>query len=130
MRRCCPTSASRTEGAADTGLTARSISAVRMARVTSSPPMDTLLGAGSPGSCPNAMSCVRASCPSAASSNGTPSCRARHATARYMAPVSRQEKPSFFATAFATVDFPAPLGPSMAMIIEPTFRYRPGTGDS
>ena len=44
--------------------------------------------------------------------------------ARYIAPVSRQEKPSSRATAFATVDLPAPLGPSMAMIIVPTFRYR------
>lgn len=40
-----------------------------------------------------------------------------HATARYIAPVSKQEKPSSFATAFATVDLPAPEGPSIAMII-------------
>ena len=33
------------------------------------------------------------------------------------APVSKQEKPSSFATAFATVDLPAPEGPSIAMII-------------
>ena len=33
------------------------------------------------------------------------------AMARYMAPVSRQEKPSSLATAFATVDLPAPRGP-------------------
>src|SRR5207253_9575839 len=36
------------------------------------------------------------------------------ATDRYMAPLSRYVNPSASATARATVDFPAPAGPSMA----------------
>ena len=39
------------------------------------------------------------------------------ATARYIAPVSRYVKPSAPATARATVDLPAPAGPSMATIM-------------
>ena len=37
------------------------------------------------------------------------------AAARYIAPESRYSQPSASATARATVDFPAPAGPSMAM---------------
>ena len=36
---------------------------------------------------------------------------------RYIAPVSRYVKPSASAAARATVDFPAPAGPSIATII-------------
>jgi hypothetical protein len=39
------------------------------------------------------------------------------ATARYMAPESRYVQPSAWATARATVLFPAPAGPSMATSI-------------
>jgi hypothetical protein len=41
-------------------------------------------------------------------------------TQRYIAPVSRNVKPSRAATARATVDLPAPAGPSMAMTIAPS----------
>ena len=44
-----------------------------------------------------------------------PTSRAARPTQRYIAPVSRYVKPSRSATARATVDFPAPAGPSMAM---------------
>ena len=43
--------------------------------------------------------------------------RAASPTQRYIAPVSRYVKPSARATARATVDLPAPAGPSMAMTI-------------
>ena len=39
------------------------------------------------------------------------------ATLRYIAPESRYVKPSAWATARATVDFPAPAGPSIATTI-------------
>ena len=55
-------------------------------------------------------------CASRAIAAGSARCQQRaSATARYIAPVSRYVKPSRAATARATVDLPAPAGPSMAM---------------
>ncbi len=48
---------------------------------------------------------------------GTPRSVAASATARYIAPVSRYVKPSASATARATVDLPAPAGPSIATTV-------------
>ena len=45
----------------------------------------------------------------------TPCWRAEKVSARYMAPVSMYKKESFSATNLATVLFPAPAGPSIAM---------------
>ena len=57
---------------------------------------------------------------------------ARHATPRYMAPVSTCRYPSAAATARATVPFPTPDGPSMAMIRScrpyPARSIRPSAG--
>ncbi len=46
-----------------------------------------------------------------------PFCKTANATARYIAPVSRYSRFSFFASILPSVDFPAPEGPSMAIII-------------
>src|SRR4029078_6878440 len=51
----------------------------------------------------------------ASSSSGTPMLRAFSPTARYIAPLSTWRYPSVSAIARATVPFPAPDGPSMAM---------------
>jgi hypothetical protein len=53
------------------------------------------------------------------------SSRAARPTQRYIAPVSRYVKPSRCATARATVDFPAPAGPSMAMTMPSTIDEAP-----
>ena len=52
--------------------------------------------------------------------------RAASPTQRYIAPVSRYVKPSRSATARATVDFPAPAGPSMAITMAKTIAYTLG----
>ena len=51
----------------------------------------------------------------ASSAAGLSLCWAASPTQRYIAPVSRYVKPSRSATPRATVDLPAPAGPSMAM---------------
>ena len=76
-------------------------SGVRIASVTSRPSSRTRS--------PTSMSSRAAT-----SAGGSPA-RAASATQRYIAPVSRYVKPSRSATARATVDLPAPAGPSMAM---------------
>ena len=75
---------------------------MRMSSVTSRPSSSTR----SPTSIrtPSAIAAASSSRPAAAS-----------ATARYIAPVSRYVNPSRSATARATVDLPAPAGPSMAI---------------
>src|SRR3954454_21372604 len=92
------TSAARTAGSAARRDATSEISGVRIASETSSPSSRTrspsnairrLAGSRSPAS----------------------------ATARYIAPESRYVKPSAWAAARATVDFPAPAGPSMATSI-------------
>ena len=52
---------------------------------------------------------------SATRAGSSPRSSAASATARYIAPVSRYVNPSRSATARATLDLPAPAGPSMAM---------------
>ena len=74
----------------------------RIAEVTSRPSSSTLS--------PTSMSIA-----SATAAGSSPRSAVASATARYIAPVSRYVKPSRCATARATVDFPAPAGPSMAM---------------
>lgn len=104
---------------------------VRMTEVTSVPSMNTRRGIGSLPSCSKAISHVRASSPSAAASaRSIPSSSAFHAIARYIAPVSKHEKPSLRATALATVDLPAPEGPSIATILEQAFQNFRGTAGS
>src|SRR3954470_14418785 len=53
----------------------------------------------------------------AISAGGRRRSREASVTARYIAPVSRYVKPSWAATALATLDLPAPAGPSIAMTI-------------
>src|SRR3954452_23899853 len=93
--RCLSSSAARTSGSAARREARSEISGVRIACETSSPSSSTR----SPS---NAM-CRLAGSRSPAS-----------ATARYIAPESRYAKPSARAAARATVDLPAPAGPSMA----------------
>ena len=56
----------------------------------------------------------------AISAGGTPRRSAASATPRYIAPESRYVNPSSRATARATLDFPAPAGPSIATTISPS----------
>src|SRR3954468_6793683 len=96
--RCCSSIAARTLGSAARRDARSEMSGVRIVSETSSPSSRTrspsnairrLAGSRSPAS----------------------------ATARYIAPESRYVKPSAWAAARATVDFPAPAGPSMATSI-------------
>ena len=105
MRCCWATSASRTAGSEDTCEAASDTHGSRIRSVTSSPSSVTR----SPSSSRAARAIAAASAPSAAAAT---------ATARYIAPVSRYVKPSRSAAARATVDLPAPAGPSMAMTME------------
>ena len=117
--RCRATSARLTSGNFATAAAATSISGVRIASVTSSPSMTVR-----PFSNPKITRSVNFDNP-ASSSKATFSKLAFHATARYIAPVSTYWYPSLAATARATVPFPAPDGPSIAITvcasaIEPT----------
>src|SRR3954452_15853055 len=99
--RCFTTSAARTRGSVAILEAASETSGVRISSVTSRPSSFTRL--------PTSMSTSRARSP--ASPGLSTSDRA---TARYMAPESRYEKPTFSASARATLLLPAPAGPSMA----------------
>ena len=99
---CLRTSAARTAGSEATCDAASEASAVRIASVTSRPSSRTRS--------PRSISIF-----SAVSPAGPPFSETASPTQRYIAPVSRYVKPSRSATARATVDFPAPAGPSMAM---------------
>ena len=100
---CLRTSAARTPGSAATFEAPAETSGVRIASVTSSPSSSTR----SPTSMRD-RSAISPAAPRRARGRRAP-------TARYIAPVSRYVKPSRSATARATVDLPAPAGPSMAM---------------
>ena len=105
------TSAARTPGSAATREAPADASGVRISSVTSRPSSSTRS--------PTRMSARSAI---AAASSSRPA--AASATARYIAPVSRYVKPSRSATARATVDFPAPAGPSMAITMAMTLAGR------
>ena len=94
-------------------LTAADTSGARIASETSTPLIEI---AGVRGSVSTSIEArANSSATAARSSRSTPSCRASHVTARYMAPVSRKAKPSLSATPRAVLDLPEPLGPSIAM---------------
>ena len=97
--RCFWTIASRTLGLAATREAPSETSGVRMASVTS-----------------RSLSSTRSPAKAMSSEAGSTVGPAR-ATLRYIAPESRYVKPSAFASARATVDFPAPAGPSIATTI-------------
>ena len=109
------TSAARTSGRAATSDARALTSGVRISAVTSSPSSVT------PPSKPIAHA-VGSAAPR----------RSASAMQRYIAPVSRYVKPSAAATARATVDLPAPAGPSMAMSIaaEDRSRRQPANSDA
>src|SRR3954447_15329024 len=96
------TSAARTPWSRATWDASPEISGVRIASVTSRPSSSTR----SPTS-------IRER--SATAAGSSPDSSVPSATQRYIAPVSRYVKPSRSATARATVDLPAPAGPSMAI---------------
>ncbi len=105
------TIAARTRGWTETREASPVTSGERIALVTSSPAIATEPG-------PMARSRPSARCPIAAPSSGSvPLLDASSATQRYIAPESRYVKPRRSASALATVDFPAPAGPSMAITI-------------
>ena len=58
------------------------------------------------------------------SPRSTPASSAANATARYIAPVSSVGNPSAAATPRATVDFPDPAGPSIAITCAPELTVR------
>ncbi len=109
--RCRRTISARTAGLAATVLTARVTSGPRISMVASTPSTETALSA-------TAMS-RSATMPatSVASAGSMPRRRAAKVTARYMAPVSRYSRSSRSASRRATVDFPEPAGPSMAITL-------------
>src|SRR5215211_2446300 len=107
---CMRTSAARTSGSAATREAPAETSGVRIASVTSRPSSSTRS--------PTRMS-ARPAISAACSSRPAEA----SATARYIAPVSRYVNPSRSATARATVDFPAPAGPSMAITMASEARW-------
>src|SRR6187402_3571069 len=85
----------------------------RIASPTSVPPTVTV---GALGSTPMTSGIARTvSATAAASVSSTPDCRHHQVAARYMAPVSRYDRPRLRATALETLDLPEPEGPSIAM---------------
>ena len=102
------TSSARTAGLAATTDTAPSTSGVRMAvgGIGRRPP--------SPAPPPRCAAAGPARPPPRCRGVDRPRRKAGHATARYMAPVSRRSSPRCSARAWARVDLPAPAGPSMA----------------
>src|SRR5215510_4500311 len=87
---------------------------VAISSVMSRPSISTRVESTSPVNSINDSPASRPTTP--ASSSETHSRRAFQATARYIAPVLMKRYPSRRATARATELFPAPAGPSMAMI--------------
>src|SRR5215208_2496652 len=117
-KRCWATIASRTSGWTETRDAAADTSGARIASVTVSPSSVT-----PPSAIAIWMRC--ASSPiRAGSSRSAPARRAASATHRYIAPESRYVKPRARAAPLATVDFPAPAGPSMAMTMIPAAEDR------
>ena len=94
-------------------LTAADTSGARISSDTSVPLMAMLKRSGSSSMSISARRTRSAT--AAVSVRSTPSCRASQVAARYIAPVSRNCRPSRLATPRAVLDFPDPLGPSMAM---------------
>ena len=112
MRRCKASSPARTSAKADTCEAPSEISGRRISSLTSSPSTAMWL---TPPRSSNRMSRLRMSWPSARPSDQAMSRRrAAHAPARYRAPESRNVYPRRRARPLATVDLPAPAGPSMA----------------
>ena len=104
-----PRSSSRTAVLAATELTASVTARPRMSAVASTPSTTT-----EPSWTDNAIAWA-SSATVVSSLTDTPRARARNATARYIAPVSRYSRPRRSANARPTVLLPAPAGPSMAM---------------
>ena len=110
--RCRAIRSARTSRLVATELTAPETSGSLMAAVTSCPLIAIV---GSSGSVTTSSRALARSCATAmVSDSSTPSRSASQVTARYIAPVSRKARPSRRATARAVLDFPDPLGPSIA----------------
>ena len=115
-RLCISASFCRTGGCSPTLDAPMDSSGVRSSPVTSSSPRKTCWD-------PSSIYFTRTSAPSSmdaipsGSSGLTPLRIAYSAIARYIAPVSRYRIPRRFARDFAAVLFPAPAGPSIAILI-------------
>src|SRR5262245_42778114 len=111
IRRCSAAKNRRTAGITATLLAPCDTSGVRISPLTSSPLSTTRPGGIS------IRTSASADSTAAASSTLTPRRCIASATARYIAPVSRYSKPSRAASAFVTVLFPTPEGPSTVTIM-------------
>src|SRR3954447_16437349 len=125
IARCRRTSSLRTSRLVAILETTALIPGSRIAAVTSVP---SAITNWFPGSVLISSRRSRARCATAAvSSRSRPCAMADQVTARYVAPVSRNRRPSRLATPRAVLDLPDPLGPSTAMIMP---RRLPSRGDN